>query len=690
MNKSFKLKLATYFCIVILIASAAVGAVLSVMSAQTIGDIRNETSERIADETAETITNYMAGYSNVISMMSLDSNVNGTPFRNQSSPWLLRAFRNLIRSYREISYVYVGYDDLSNFANNERLVEFEQFKDDEFTAQEGLYNSKKGFYVYPHFKAAEDYQPKKRGWYELALTSDEIVWTDTYIDAFTGLPVITVAKQFKNSSNQTVGVVGADIMLNTLSAKYSGVEIGNTGYIFIVDSAGNVISHPEEAQLGTNIDQKSFWAEMKSKESGYINYSVDGVKKYLYFKTEPESGWKIAVPFENSEVLADTRPLMINAVLIIVACLILGAAVAIYIASRITKDINLVNRVLSKVSEGNLTDKVNLSRKDEIGQMSQNLNRTIDVLQELIQNIKSGSRNVMENSETLNHVMMENLSATEEITSSVQDIANGTNEQAEDVAASSEIALELSEKTEELVSKSEEMGSLSDNVSTESKKGLEVVNSLISKNSTKEVSSKELSNVIKNVDEQSNRINDITETISDISAQTNLLALNASIEAARAGEAGRGFAVVAEEIRKLAEQSAEASENIKELINAMQEQSGKAVVTMEKTRKLEFEELEAIQETEQRFKDIFSNIESLVTKIEEVESANDGVSSGVKDLRERVTHVAAVSQQTSANSQTISASTEEQLASLNEIKHQSETLKNQAVDLENIVKQFTV
>jgi len=689
MKKSFKLKLAVYFCIVILLASIAVGSVLTFMSAQKIGDVRNETSERIAAETTATITTYMQGYSSLMDMMSIDSNVNSTPFYKPSAAWLMRAFRNLSDSYPEISYVYVGYDDLSNFEGDEVLPELQTFKDIGYNAQEGLYNSSKGFFVYPHFKADPDYFPKQRGWYGLALTSDDVVWTDSYIDAFTGLPVITVAKQFK-SDGRTLGVIGADIILTTLAEKYSDVSIGNTGYIFITDPSGNIISHPNMELLGKSFAEEEFWPSMEKGEDGYISYTYDGVRKNLFFMTEPVSGWKIAVPFGSNEVSIDTKPLIINAILIIAGSLALGLAVAWYIASHITKDINKVNYVLSRVSTGHLTDKVMLKRQDEIGQMSSNLDRTVDVLRDLIQNIIEGSQNVMRNSEVLNQVMHENLAATEEITNSVQEIAQGTNEQAEDVSASSEIALELSSKADMLVERSNEMSALSNNVSHESKLGMDVVNDLMSKNAVKEESSKELSNVINNVDGQSNKINDITETIADISAQTNLLALNASIEAARAGEAGRGFAVVAEEIRKLAEQSAGASENIKDLIMEMQDQSTRAVVTMETNRKLELEELKVIEETSQRFKDIFEDIENLVAKISEVEGANSDVSRGVEELRDRVTHVASVSQQTSANSQTISASTEEQLASLNEIKNQTDTLKAQANALEEVVKQFKV
>jgi methyl-accepting chemotaxis protein len=695
MKKSFKLKLALYFGVVILVASLAIGISVTLLSANTLEDIRNETSEQVAVEVTGAITNYINSYTMAIEMMSMDSNVNSVPFYYDSMPWMLRAFESYTEAYQQGDFVYVGYEDKANFNKGGiegKLREYYGSRETEEgndLAAEASLNAEKGFFTIPHFYDP-DYDHRSRGWYALAQTSDQAVWTDTYEDAFTGLPVITVAKQLKDDDGKFMGVIAADISLANIYESYGETEIGNTGYLFITDRIGQVISHKDPEQLGIDISELVFWEGMNEKDSGYVEYEYDGVKKYLYFTTEPISGWKIAVPFAEDEIRQDTTPLIVSSIVLVVISVVIGILIAVFIAIRITRDINKVNLVLSKVAVGDLTEKVSLTRQDEIGQMGQNLNQTIDTLSEIVTEINETSKNVKMDTDNLTEAINETTKATEEISQSIQDVAHGTTSQAMEVQDGSDKTASVSEKITHVNQVSNAMGELSDEVKLDSEKGLETMKNLMNKAVEKEKSAAALSTIITSVDDQSRKIGEITDTISSIAEQTNLLALNASIESARAGEAGRGFAVVADEIRKLAEQSSAASDDIKELIDNMQQQSTTAVKTVEENRKFDTEEFKAVQETEQTFNRIFDSLTQLLGSIDQIKSQNNDIELDSQALLDVMSNVSSVTEETSAASQQVSASTEEQLASMEEITSQTIHLRETVENLHDLILRFKV
>ena len=190
--------------------------------------------------------------------------------------------------------------------------------------------------------------------------------------------------------------------------------------------------------------------------------------------------------------------------------------------------------------------------------------------------------------------------------------------------------------------------------------------------------------------DRSKAIGQIVATISGIAGQTNLLALNAAIEAARAGEQGRGFAVVAEEVRKLAEQSQEATKQISALIGAIQSDTEQAVTAMDNgTREVKLG-TEVVNAAGQAFQEIVGLVGQVSDQIKEVSATIEQMAIGSQQIVGSVNQIDLLAKEAAAQAQTVSAATEEQSASMEEIASSSQSLAQLAMELRDAVGKFHV
>lgn len=195
---------------------------------------------------------------------------------------------------------------------------------------------------------------------------------------------------------------------------------------------------------------------------------------------------------------------------------------------------------------------------------------------------------------------------------------------------------------------------------------------------------------INSLNEDMKEIKNITNLIAGISEQTNLLSLNAAIEAARAGEAGRGFAVVAEEVKKLADQSKDASVMISSIIQRIQTKTEITVDAANRSSSIVGKQMEAVYETDNSFKTIFSSMEAISQMIKEVENSLKVVLDSKTLVMSTMENVSAVSEEAAATSEEVAASTEEQIASAQALSALAEELSSMAEELEKTISQFKI
>lgn len=376
-------------------------------------------------------------------------------------------------------------------------------------------------------------------------------------------------------------------------------------------------------------------------------------------------------------------------IVILVFVLLASAATSIFV-KKLVGNVQRILETLKQIQSGDLRAVCEVNSKDEIQDIANGLNDTTKRVSALIAKIKESAETVFQSSSIVTESMYQTTEATNQIASAIAEIAQSTTEQAHDTQEEADRAGELGKEIEFIVKAVDETDEVVSQTSELSNRGKMAIQTLFTKaQETKEASAIVGKNIMY-MDESTQKIGSFTKSIEDIASQTNLLALNAAIEAARAGEHGRGFAVVAEEVRKLAEQSAESAQEIKELIETIQSQSKTTVKIMGDVAYAVEEQDQAIQESQNIFNEIRKGIEVVQDKTNVIQKSSIDMEEKKNEIVGMIENISAATEETAASSEEISASTEEQLATVHEVNDLAVGLQKVAATLKEMVQQFKV
>ncbi|MHB1420143.1 MAG: methyl-accepting chemotaxis protein [Bacillota bacterium] len=480
---------------------------------------------------------------------------------------------------------------------------------------------------------------KDREYFQKVMATGQTFVSDPVVSRATGKKVVVVASPIKKS-NKTVGLLGGTVTTDDLSRLVASIKAGQTGYAYMVQGDGLVIAHPDKDLVmklnifnDTSLDPRLKEA-MQSATSGHTDlsrYIFQGEDKYVAYTSVPGTDWGIGVTVPVKEILVQLRFLPYYAFWVALILALISALMAhLLLTGVISRPIQNMQKLMAKAEQGDLTIQGQVLSQDEIGQLTTSFNHLIGKLQQMFVGFRENAMTISNSLEGMSEIavtmainnkeMDKKISSANDsvshITESILGTANIAREATDHIIINASALEEMFNSIQKLASASEEISASVEQVSTGvennyvsidniSKSAMDMsdsVNSVVT--AVKEINlslndvdrncersiqitddavkrAGETREIITKLNDSSKQISKIVNVINDIAEQTKMLALNAAIEAAGAGEAGRGFAVVANEVKELAKQTAEATDEISQRIEAMQINMSEAVRAVE-------------------------------------------------------------------------------------------------------------
>ena len=368
--------------------------------------------------------------------------------------------------------------------------------------------------------------------------------------------------------------------------------------------------------------------------------------------------------------------------------LILSGFIAYILTKTTVGPINSLVEQVNEVANGNLKNKVESNKTDEIGVLVTNFNDMIDTLRELVSSIDDNSDSVLTAAKDLNQVSEETGQSAEEIAHSITEVAEGSEDINQEIQSVKEVADNLSKEGENLKENVEKSLELADQSSKSAEKGNKSLQQAIDQLDVVSETVNFATEAIEKLGKRSEEIGDMVEMIEGISSQTNLLALNAAIEAARAGEEGRGFSVVAEEVRELAEESSEVTNKINSLIEDIQSETTATVNSMDTNIEEVEKQISIINDAGDSLNKMVEASNKTQRQIEEMKEFAEELDEIISTLNSSVDTVSDSVENNSASSEEVSAIAEEQSATVEELSASADELEELAKNLNSLIAQF--
>jgi len=443
---------------------------------------------------------------------------------------------------------------------------------------------KNGYLEYNWKNPGEPKERAKAGYMRYFQPWDIIIWVSSYKEEFSHL-----------------------INPEDFEKSLLDVKIGKTGYIFIMDSKGNIIIHP--FLKGKNIlesgegNDNSFAKEIVEKKNGVVRYfwkqqnESKKREKVLYYRYIESLDWIICAGTYLDELSSNVKKIITFMLLFLIIGVAVFTSMSFIIAGTVTRPIrDAINMVKYIISENDLTKKIPVTSKDEMGNLAENLNMFFDEISYILNNIKNSANKISDLIQTLSSSTQESSSTANQQAAAVKEIVS-TMEDADTLAKS------IDKKIMEVTVTTE-------NAQKTVKSGFEIVKKSILKMEEIRESNTSTIEGIKYLNEKINNIWDIVNIINGIADQTKIIAFNAELEASAAGEAGKNFQIVATEIRRLADSTVNSTKEIKEKINEIQKSSDRLLLTSENGTEKIKEGNEISAKINEMFSDILNSSEA--------------------------------------------------------------------------------
>jgi len=489
---------------------------------------------------------------------------------------------------------------------------------------------------------------------------------------------VTTYKPVFDFDDKLVAVlfVGRKILTPQLREMIVTTKAAGVGYIFVYNSKGELLIHP--TLEGKNLFEVPGAGPLfRDSGGGFVEYDWEGRRKLSYTMFFEPWDWHIGVGLNEDDMLAGLdRQIVLESVLVGAVVMVLGVAVVIFLVRTIAKPLNLLAEQSLKVADGDYSIVFTHQASDAIGNLSSALNTMVERTKGMLREMSEATRELSTSSARLTDTarqMTEGSMQTTEMANTVNQAAGDVSENMVSVSAAME---EAAVNMTSVATAAEEMSATIQEIARNAERARATTSSAVHK-------SRETSGRVHELGAAAKEISAVTSTIMAISSQTNLLALNATIEAARAGEAGRGFAVVANEIKELAQQTAQATEDIRDRIAGIQSVTTRTVGDIADIAGV-------IGEMDEIVGSIAASVEEQSATTREIAENVGQASSGISEINENVMASSTMTRSISADIGKVRAASVTMTDSSRTVQESSAELTGLAERLSSQVSRFTI
>ena len=526
-------------------------------------------------------------------------------------------------------------------------------------------------------------------------------WVDQHavLDEKLGIPAESYFISYQQLSSQRFGYIVIDVNKEAIESILDDIDFGEGSIVgFVTDSGKELYAHgvaegeTKTYEEGTLFSAESFFSESLAdgEDSGFMEVTYQG-ENYIYiYNKSAVCNLTLCSLIPESVVTGQAEKIKTITVTLVVLAVIVAMLIGTFITFGIQRNMKAISQKLNQVSEGNLAVNVTAQGRDEFQDLAATATNMIRNNKKLVMRLAGTVQELESSAQDVNDASVAINNYSGDITHVIDEISAGMSKQADHAQECVIKTNILSEKIKDISAVIERVETQIDKTEEMIRQGTDIVNVLAGRaQETSDITAR-VGDSIEVLRKESETINGFVETISSISQQTNLLSLNASIEAARAGEAGRGFAVVAEEIRKLADDSNGAAEEIRNKVANISVQTISSVNSAKEAGSMVALQAEAVEQVIQVFQNMSQQMQELFTGLKEIANTTEAADRERNDTMDAVENISAIIEQTSSGSAHVHDVAMELLSSVEKLNQTAQALDEDMNGLKSEISAFTL